>query len=1068
MKHIPLCAILAAAASAANLASATTDGLTMISDLRSPVRTEAATQQEAKTSTAVLATHTATTKEVTETSDLAGAYVMTFETLLTSSYDGGFEVNIETIEDTDSIAINDYWASGLTAKAKVDLTEKKIYIPNQIIGTVSGYGDYELAYGTEDGSLDRTLEIEGDILDDGSISITSPWAMYIPSGYYAGYLFGVYYNALIEPANGTMSYVTQTSTSTATTTFNVLIEQTSYRTITVKNFANYGHTVEIDLLADSSAVIHTQLASTNYYGDWYTYSATFNSAYSTTESYNTRLDCNVATDARTISWGGWTLICAAYSYFTGCHTSGSITADFDITYPTTALALDGEGTETSPYIIESVTDWDELADYIANYADSLTGNWVKLGADIDFGETEPTRMGYDLQTVFNGTLDGNGKTIKGITLSPSADCEGGLFLSTGPNALLSDFTAEGTITTDTLYTGGIVGIHYGTMRGVTGKMTITASQGYAAGIAGYAATGSVFEDCAHEGEVTSADEYFAGIAAFCESGVTFESCVNRGTLTYTGDATTISGASGIAAYCYPSAFYNCYNCGIIQTDNDQAGGLAGILAMAYTASGDTTHFIIKGCYNTSDFTSAFNNGGVVLTGSNYTMMIMEDCYNTGNMTSTYSTTSSSTRMGGVAAFYFYDSTYRNCWNSGAVTSAGTAYVGGVFGGLKKTGTSEDYRTTITACYNSGAVSGGNNYVGGVVGYQPNYVTVDSCYNLAEVYAAGSYVGGVVGGVSGKACVVSNCWNIGNVTTAQNRAGGVIGYNTVNATVANCFNMGDVASTSELSGVNTTSSYAIGGVMGLSASNMTNVYNIGNVTGISRVGGIVGQPYKGLTTLNGAYTMGQINATSGSCGNIIGVDIVDNTSFWTSANSIASTYYLSEYEVTCADTVSTGLSRAELGALELDGWINGDSYSYPILADNDYAKAYAAAVIVADGDSYSSVTTGFNVGTPDGVTWTASPTVVEFSGNDATFTESYTGILALTATCGEASVTTSVTCNVELDGISSINSDSREIVSEKFYTITGVQVAEPIDGVKAIYIVATTYDDGTTTVAKQAR
>ena len=53
------------------------------------------------------------------------------------------------------------------------------------------------------------------------------------------------------------------------------------------------------------------------------------------------------------------------------------------------------------------------------------------------------------------------------------------------------------------------------------------------------------------------------------------------------------------------------------------------------------------------------------------------------------------------------------------------------------------------------------------------------------------------------------------------------------------------------------------------------------------------------------------------------------------------------------------------------------------------------------------------------------------------------------------------------GISSVGDDSRELVSEKFYTTSGAQVTEPADG-RAIYIVVKTYSDGTTEAVKEVR
>ena len=46
--------------------------------------------------------------------------------------------------------------------------------------------------------------------------------------------------------------------------------------------------------------------------------------------------------------------------------------------------------------------------------------------------------------------------------------------------------------------------------------------------------------------------------------------------------------------------------------------------------------------------------------------------------------------------------------------------------------------------------------------------------------------------------------------------------------------------------------------------------------------------------------------------------------------------------------------------------------------------------------------------------------------------------------------------------------SNTVVAEKFYNLSGTQVAEPTDGTRAIYIVVKTYSDGTTRAVKEVR
>ena len=79
---------------------------------------------------------------------------------------------------------------------------------------------------------------------------------------------------------------------------------------------------------------------------------------------------------------------------------------------------------------------------------------------------------------------------------------------------------------------------------------------------------------------------------------------------------------------------------------------------------------------------------------------------------------------------------------------------------------------------SGSVSG-NNYVGGVVGY--NRGTVENCYNTGTVTGTGDYVGGVVGHNSSIGNV-KNCYNTGKVIGSS--VGGVVGNN--DGSVTGCY------------------------------------------------------------------------------------------------------------------------------------------------------------------------------------------------------------------------------------------------------------------------------------------
>ena len=57
---------------------------------------------------------------------------------------------------------------------------------------------------------------------------------------------------------------------------------------------------------------------------------------------------------------------------------------------------------------------------------------------------------------------------------------------------------------------------------------------------------------------------------------------------------------------------------------------------------------------------------------------------------------------------------------------------------------------------------------------------------------------------------------------------------------------------------------------------------------------------------------------------------------------------------------------------------------------------------------------------------------------------------------------------EYVGISNLATDGRTVVNEKYYNLSGTQVAEPTNGTKAVYIVVRNYSDGTTAATKEIR
>ena len=742
---------------------------------------------------------------------------------------------------------------------------------------------------------------------------------------------------------------------------------------------------------------------------------------------------------------------------------------------------------SADYTITTAAEWNALAELMATDSLDLTDKVVKIANDIDFNGDTIKPLGYNFEPKFNGELDGQGFTISGYVAVADTAYYGALATMTGADAYIHDITVAGSISSDYSFAGGAIGFLYGgTAENIINTGTVTAAGTLSGGVIGGTGTGSVVsgcinrgtvsssavnaggvigrawistvKGCGNEGTVTSSAAQLGGVVGYfygsTSGGCVVDSCYNKGTVVYTGTGTAPY-ASGIASMIYPGEYSNCWNEGTVYATSG-VGYVSGVFGYWFGTSYGY-HTILTGCYNTSDISGNTCVAGIICYGvnTNFPMIDMYDCYNTGNITAT------SGRAEGIANYYTPGGTYSGCYNTGTITGTST-YTAGLFGYYRGATAADTVATTFTGCYNTGDVTTSSYYSAGVVAYVYRYTTVDGCYNTGNISTSSYHSGGVIGYLTGNTTSkVSNCYNTGSVTStytsSYSRVGGIIGYSVAVDTVTNVFNTGAITGAHNY----------VGGIAGYCAAYVENAYNMGAVTGATYIGGIAGYKLATHGAIVNAYNTGTVTPLTD------GTTTVGSVMSGTGLSLLSNCYYLESTALgTAYDTTSVSVTAAELAKLDLgDDWTAGDNYTYPRLTsvDVDAAKAYAVQVFPADGDSIGNITQGFYVGAIDGVTWTASPSYVEVSDNNATFTQVYTGTLTMTATAGDYAVDTQLTCNVTTVGISEVASDeAREVVAEKFYTVSGQQVAEPTEGARAIYIVVKTYDDGTTEAVKEVR
>ena len=164
--------------------------------------------------------------------------------------------------------------------------------------------------------------------------------------------------------------------------------------------------------------------------------------------------------------------------------------NFKTVYASTALQ--GEGTLTSPYLVEDIDDLKVLREEV-NQGNSYDGKYIKLTADIDLANEPWTPIGTSNKT-FCGMFDGDNHTISNLKIDWSKNYVSGgnnqnyagLFgyMKGGNDAGIKNLTIENADVTGCLYVGVILGRSY---------------------------TGGIIENCHVKGQISVEAYSYAGI-----------------------------------------------------------------------------------------------------------------------------------------------------------------------------------------------------------------------------------------------------------------------------------------------------------------------------------------------------------------------------------------------------------------------------------------------------------------------------------------------------------------------------------------------------------------------------
>lgn len=386
------------------------------------------------------------------------------------------------------------------------------------------------------------------------------------------------------------------------------------------------------------------------------------------------------------------------------------------------------------------------------------------------------------------------------------------------------------------------------------------------------------------------------ISGYVLGSTTDKTVLIKGLVGHVGPAGKISNLkikdANISAYQYAGALVgelcgaieNCSSEAEVTTGSGYAGGLVGVMKLGSSAknctnlgtvstlAGSYTGGIASACYGSmincknegTIITYASYGGGLAGSMGGYAI----NCTNTAEVMATKA--ASATYLGGLFGQSETGAQIIDCSNSGNLTG-GKNYVGGIIGtGKGTTALLKENGVTIRGCKNTADLSSTGTYLGGIAGSIPASYVIDNCLNSGKLTGSADYMGGIIGAATNGNFLVniSNCRNEGsliNSTTGKKYIAGITGNASSNFVARNCINTGNIE----------TKGYMVGGIGGSIGGLIYDCVNHGNITGNDyAIAGICG--YGGPDSeIDGCVNAGNVTATGtttktyGTVGGILG-------------------------------------------------------------------------------------------------------------------------------------------------------------------------------------------------------
>lgn len=512
-----------------------------------------------------------------------------------------------------------------------------------------------------------------------------------------------------------------------------------------------------------------------------------------------------------------------------------------------------------------------------------------LKNDINASDIGNGYEAIDGTTGYNGTFDGRGNRIIGLTVSGD---NAGIFSTVGEGGVVKDVNIYSGTFTGSSNAGAVAGENKGRIEGIVtfgNTVTVTGNGGNAGGIAG--TNSGTVDDVESTGSViaggSNAQNFAGGLVGTNNiTGIVNNSFSNSAVTASSGNTDALGGVVGVNS----GEVSLVDSLGITNGGAHYIGNVGGIIG---TNSGK-----LNSAYNESIVSGYSNVGGIIGNNSGTISNIVNASSVDGLDINPDVQQAQSNYVGGLVGSN--SGSVTNGRNNGTIT--GTNYVGGMVG-------SNAQGATLTNLVNdSSAAIEGEQYVGGIAGSNAGKIsaTDDSLINRGSITGQ-KYVGGVAG-VNQEGGIIENTissialhvktpyTNDSNIDNDPMYFGGVVGQNS--GTINGATNKSSVEVAAD-------GATLVGGIIGQNTKTGTlqgEILNQGKVSGASDVGGIIGEN-QNASLLN--------NQTKDEHGNIIRLQITNEGNVSATKGGAAGIFYKNNITGTEGDVNANAINNVDI-------------------------------------------------------------------------------------------------------------------------------------------------------------